>query len=143
MVPDKVLQPVSEKISTGKSLGTDIGKTWYRKKVSEPVSVKFGTGADFCCQNFGIQKISSGYRNWYREFLIFSDGIGTGMGKIWYRKKVSEPVSVKIGIGKKSRNRYRKNLVPKKSTGIGIENIWYRKKVSVSVSFNISGTVTH
>ena len=54
MVPDKVLQPVSEKISTGKSLGTDIGKTWYRKKVSEPVSVKFGTGADFCCQNFGI-----------------------------------------------------------------------------------------
>ena len=54
MVPHKVLQPVSEKISTGKSLGTDIGKTWYRKKVSEPVSVKFGTGADFCCQNFGI-----------------------------------------------------------------------------------------
>ena len=29
-------------------------------------------------------------------------------------EKVSEPVSVKFGIGKKSRNRYRKNLVPKK-----------------------------
>ena len=43
-----------------------------------------------------------------------SGGIGTGIGKIWYRKKVSEPVSVKFGIGKKSRNRYRKNLVPKK-----------------------------
>ena len=46
--------------------------------------------------------------------FIFSGGIGTGIGKNWYRKKVSEPVSVKFGIGKKSRNRYRKNLVPKK-----------------------------
>ena len=36
-----------------------------------------------------------------REFVILFDGIGTGMGKIWYRKK--------------SRNRSRKNLVPKKS----------------------------
>ena len=43
-----------------------------------------------------------------------SGGIGTGIGKIWYRKKVSEPVSVKLSIGKKSRNRYRENLVPKK-----------------------------
>ena len=43
-----------------------------------------------------------------------SGGIGTGIGKIWYRKKVSEPVSVKFGTGKKSRNRYRKNLVPEK-----------------------------
>ena len=34
---------VSEKIGTGKSLGTGIGKIWYRKKVSEPVSEKFGT----------------------------------------------------------------------------------------------------
>ena len=111
----------------------------------------------------------------YREFPVpgifhFFGGIGTGIGKNWYRKKVSEPVSEKIGTGKKSRNRYRKNLVPEKSlgtgigkiwyrkksrnryrkkfgtgksTGIGIENIWYRKKVSVSVSFNILGTVTH
>jgi len=69
--------------------------------------------------------------------LIFSGSIGTGIGKNWYRKKVSEPVSVKFGIGKKSRNRYRKNLVPEKSTGIGIVNIWYRKKVSVPVSFKI------
>ena len=43
-----------------------------------------------------------------------SGGIGTGIVKIWYRKKVSEPVSVKLSIGKKSRNRYRENLVPKK-----------------------------
>ena len=48
---------------------------------------------------------------------------------MWFRKKVSEPVSEKFGT--------------EKSTGIGIENIWYRKKVSVSVSFNILGTVTH
>ena len=39
----------------------------------------------------------------------FFGGIGTGIGKIWYRKKVSEPVSEKFGPGK--------------STGIGIENI--------------------
>ena len=69
--------------------------------VLEPVSEKFGTGKS----------------------------LGTGIGKIWYRKKVWEPVSEKFGT--------------EKSTGIGIENIWYRKKVSVLVSFNILGTVTH
>ena len=50
----------------------------------------------------------------YREFPVpgifhFFGGIGTGIGKNWYRKKVSEPVSEKIGTGK--------------STVIGIENI--------------------
>ena len=40
---------------------------------------------------------------------------------------VSEPVSKKIGTGKKSRNRYRKNLVPEKSLRTAIEKIWYRK----------------
>ena len=35
---------VSEKFGTVKSIGTGIGKIWYRKKVSEPVSEKFGTG---------------------------------------------------------------------------------------------------
>ena len=52
--------------------------------------------------------------------FIFFGGIGTGIGKIWYRKKY--------------RYRYRKNLVPEKSTGIGIGKIWYRKKVSEPVS---------
>ena len=51
----------------------------------------------------------------------FSGGIGTGIGKIWYRKKVSEPVSEKFGTGK--------------STGIGIENIWYRKKYRYRLTF--------
>ena len=69
----------------------------------------------------------------YREFPVpgifyFFGGIGTGIGTNWYRKKVSEPVSVKFGtdkksrtgIGKiryrkKSRNRYRKNLIPELS----------------------------
>ena len=37
-----VSEPVSEKIGTGKSLGTDIGQIWYRKKVLEPVSEKIG-----------------------------------------------------------------------------------------------------
>ena len=69
-----------------KSLGTGIGKIWYRKKVPEPVSEKFGTG-----------KRS---RNRYRKKLVPEKGLGTGIGKIWYRKKVSEPVSEKFGTGK-------------------------------------------
>ena len=68
----KVPEPVSEKI-------------WYRKKVSEPVPEKFGTGADFCRQNFGILKIYNGYRyrigTGTRNFSFFSGGIRTGIGK--------------------------------------------------------------
>ena len=119
-----VSEPVSEKFGTGKkyryryrknlvpekSIGTGIGKIWYRKKISEPVSEKFGTGTDFRRQNLGILKIYNGYR--YR--------IGTGTENFsffwWYR------------------NRYRKNLVPEKSLGTGIGQIWYRKKVSEPVS---------
>ena len=71
----------------------------------------------------------SGFRGFLSEY-----GIGTGIGKIWYRKKVSEPVSVKFGIGEKSRDRYCKNLVPGKSNGTGIGKIWYRQKVSELVS---------
>ena len=56
----------------------------------------------------------------------FFGGIGTGIGKNWYRKKVSEPVSEKFGTGKKSRNRYRKNLVPEKVPVSVSEKIWYR-----------------
>ena len=61
--------------------------------------------------------------------------------KIWYCQKVSEPVSVKFGVGK-SLETFGK-FGTEKSTGIGIGNIWYRNKVSVSVSFKILGTVTH
>ena len=61
--------------------------------------------------------------------MVLEKSLGTGIGKIWYRKKVSEPVSENFGTVK--------------STGIGIVNIWYRKKVSVSVLFDIYGTVTH
>ena len=49
-----VSEPVSEKIGTGKSLGTGIGKIWYRKKVPEPVSEKFSTGKSL---GTGIGKI--------------------------------------------------------------------------------------
>merc|ERR1712130_455474 len=69
------------------------------------------------------------YRNRYRKKLVPEESLGTGIGKIWYWKKVSEPVSEKFGTGKKSRNRYQKKF------GTG-------KKVSVSVSFNILSTVT-
>ena len=77
-------------------IGTGIGKNWYRKKVSVPVSEKFGT----------VKK--------YRKNLVPEKSLGTGIGKIWYRKIVSEPVSEKFSTGKKSRNRYRKNLVLEK-----------------------------
>ena len=60
--------------------------------------------------------------------MVPEKSLGTGIGKIWYRKKVSEPVLEKLGT--------------EKSTGIGIENIWYRKKVLVSVAFNVLGAVT-
>ena len=46
----KVPEPGIFHISGG--IGTDIGEIWYRKKVSEPVSEKFGTGTDLRCQEF-------------------------------------------------------------------------------------------
>ena len=54
------------------------------------------------------------YRNRYRKKLVPEKSLGTGIGKIWYRKKVSEPVSEKFGTGK--------------SLGTGIGKIWYWKK---------------
>ena len=50
--------------------------------------------------------------------LVSEKSLGTGIGQIWYRDKVSEPVSEKLGTEK--RYRYRKYLVPEKSIGIGI-----------------------
>ena len=51
----------------------------------------------------------------------FFDGIGTGIEKIWYRKK--------------SWNRSRNFFGTEKILGTGLEKFWYRKKVSESVSF--------
>ena len=89
---------VSEQIATGKKSwnlyrqnlvpGKSLEKIWYLKKVSEPVSGKFGTGTDFCLKNLGIFKIYNGYR--YRL------DTGTGIFHFFLRY----------------RNRYRKNLVP-------------------------------
>ena len=136
---------VSEKIGTGKksrnrypknlvpekSPGTGIGKIWYRKKVSEPVSDKFGTGTYFRRQNLGILKIYKGYRyrigagtGKFSFFQVVSENfgtgksLGTGIGKIWYRKKVSEPVSEKFGTGK--------------SLGTGIGNFFVPKLIFVA-----------
>ena len=63
-----------------------------------------------------LEKIGTGKksRNRYRKILVPEKSPGTGIGKIWYRKKVSEPVSEKFGTGK--------------SLGTGIGQIWYRKK---------------
>merc|ERR1712130_682558 len=54
------------------------------------------------------------YRNRYRKKLVPEKSLGTGIGKIWYRKKVTEPVSEKFGTGK--------------SLGTCIGKIWYWKK---------------
>ena len=43
------------------------------------------------------------YRNWYRKNLVLEKSLGIGIGKIWYRKKVSELVSEKICYRKKYR----------------------------------------
>ena len=48
--------------------GGGIGTNWYRKKVLELVSVKFGTGKKS--------------RNRYRKNLVPGKSIGTGSGKI-------------------------------------------------------------
>ena len=53
------------------------------------------------------------YRNRYRKNLVPEKSLGTGIGKIEYRKKVSEPVSRKFGT--------------EKSIGIGIaQHFGYR-----------------
>ena len=80
---------------------------------------------------------------WYRRKLVPENCLGTGIGKIWYRKKVSEAVTKQNWYQKKVSELVSENFGTGKSTGIGIKNIWYRKKVSVSVSFDILGTVTH
>ena len=54
-------------------IGTGIGTNWYRKKVSEPVSKKFGTGKKS--------------RNRYRQNLVpeksgTGKSLGNGIGKI-------------------------------------------------------------
>jgi len=94
-----------------------------KRKLLNFYRTQFGTGT-------GTGTFS--YFWWYRKNLVPEKSLGTGIGKIEYRKKVSEPVSRKFGT--------------EKSTGIGIENIWYRKIVSVSVSFTFwvpSHTVMH
>ena len=107
-----VSELVSKKFGTEKSLGTGLGKIRYRKKsrnrsqknlvpkkISEPVLKFF--------RLFVLIWVPVSSRS--RDFCTFLDGIGTGLEKIWYRKK--------------SWNRSRKNLVPKKSLGIGLVQI--------------------
>ena len=49
-------------------IGTGIATNWYRKKVLEPVSEKFGTGKKS--------------RNRYRKNLVLGKSLGTGIGQI-------------------------------------------------------------
>ena len=62
------------------------------------------------------------------EFVIYFDGIGTSIEKIWYRK------SLRIGL---------KIFCYQKNLGIGLNNILYRKKVSEPVLiFNTAGALS-
>ena len=70
---------------------TGTGNSRYREfsfflVVSEPVSEKFGTGKK--------------YRYRYRKNLVPEKSIGTGIGKIWYRKKYRNWYRKKINIKK-------------------------------------------
>ena len=65
-------------------------------------------------------------------FLVVSEPVSE---KIWHRKKVSEPVSVKFGIAKKSWNRYRKDLVPKKVPASVSKIFGTRKKYRYRLTF--------
>ena len=95
--------------------GTFFGTKFYRYRFRDffPVPNFSDTGSDTTRKNekFPVP-VPIRYR--YQEFFIFAGGFGTGIGIIWYRKKVSESVLVKFGT--------------EKSTGIDIGNIWYRKK---------------
>ena len=117
MVPKKVSEPVSKKFGTEKSLGTGLEKFWYRKK-SRNRSRKSLVSKKNIGTNLKIfQNISVDLGTGlvpFPGFLQFFDGIGTGLEKKLVPKKVSEPVSKKMSTEKKSRNRSRKILVPKK-----------------------------
>ena len=60
----------------------------------------------------GIGNFSFWYRIRYRKKMVPEKSPGTGIGEIWYRNKVLEPVSEKF--------------VTVKSLGTGIGKIWYR-----------------
>ena len=81
LVPKKVSESVSKKMSTEKSLGIGLDKFWYQKKVSELVS-----------KNFGTEK-----------------SLGIGLKKCLIQKKSSNQ-SQKNFVRKKSRNRYRSDF---------------------------------
>ena len=68
----------------------------------------------------GISQIPTGIRTGIGKFGS-GKSLGTGIGKNWYRKKVSELVSEKFGT--------------EKSTGIGIGSIWYWKKCRYHLKF--------
>ena len=76
-------------------------------------SILTSIGTNYCHQILGMLKIYNGYRSFigtgtgnFSFFLVVSEkfgtgkSLGTGIGKIWYRKK--------------SQNRYWKNFVPRK-----------------------------
>ena len=99
MVPEKS-ELLSEKIGTGKSLGTGIGNISVpEKSLCTKTSISVAKTLEFrrLMINFSF-------------FLVVSEPISEKM----LPEKVSEPVSVNFGIGKRSRDWYWKHLLPKK-----------------------------
>ena len=69
---------------------------------------------------------------------VYRTGTGTVPGNCSFFLVVSEPVSEKIGTGKKSRNRYRKNLVPEKVLELESNIFGTEKKFSANFAILLS-----
>ena len=110
LVPKKVSEPVSKKFGTEKSLGTGLEKFWYRKK-SRNRSRKILVPKKNIETSLKIfQNISVDLGPGlvpFPGFLQFFDGIGTGLEKKLVPKKVSKLVSKKFGTEKRYLNQPR------------------------------------
>ena len=73
------------------------------------------------------------YRNRCRKKLVPERSLGTGIGKLWFRKKVSEPVSDKFGTGKKVSEPELEKFGTEKSLGTGIKKNWYQKSLGIGL----------
>ena len=62
----------------------------------------------------GIFSFFCWYRYRYRKILVPEKSLGTGIGKIWYRKKSRNRYRINLVPEKRYRYRYRKYLVPEK-----------------------------
>ena len=108
-----VSEPVSEEIGTGKSLGSGIGKFGSGKKSRNRYRKYLVPEMIFIAKILEFRRFVMGTGTVQVPVLVVSEQVP---------EKISEPVSVKFGIGKTG-------------LGTGIGKIWDRKKVSVLEKF--------